>query len=93
MKITHDFHIHTHLSHCGHPSAQVEHYMKTAKELGLKKIGFADHFRVSSIRKQLLYRLHHISVLLFLYRSIVPMLLNISALQMQCRNIADYPIE
>jgi len=49
MKITHDFHIHTHLSHCGHPSAQVEHYMKTAKELGLKKIGFADHFWDSPI--------------------------------------------
>ena len=44
MKITHDFHVHTHLSLCGHESATVEHYVATAKKLGLKKIGFSDHF-------------------------------------------------
>ena len=44
MKITHDFHIHTHLSVCAKDSATVEHYRDTAKELGLKKLGFADHF-------------------------------------------------
>ena len=49
MKVAHDFHIHTHLSLCGHPSALVEHYIKTAKEMGLKKIGFADHFWDSPI--------------------------------------------
>ena len=49
MKITHDFHIHTHLSLCAQPSAQVEYYMKKAKQLGLKKIGFSDHFWDSPI--------------------------------------------
>ena len=44
MKITHDFHIHTHLSVCAKDSATVEHYRDTAKALGLKKLGFADHF-------------------------------------------------
>lgn len=49
MKVTHDFHIHTHLSLCANSTATVEHYMKTAKELGLKKIGFSDHFWDSPI--------------------------------------------
>lgn len=44
MKITHDFHIHTHLSVCAKDSATVEHYAEVAKNLGLKKLGFADHF-------------------------------------------------
>ena len=44
MKITHDFHIHTHLSVCAKDSATVEHYANVAKNLGLKKLGFADHF-------------------------------------------------
>ncbi len=44
MKITHDFHVHTHYSICGQDSATVEHYVATAKKLGLKKIGFSDHF-------------------------------------------------
>jgi len=49
MKVTHDFHIHTHLSVCANETAQVEHYMKKAKELGLKKLGFSDHFWDSPI--------------------------------------------
>ncbi|MBQ9083403.1 MAG: hypothetical protein IJY28_07875 [Clostridia bacterium] len=44
MQITHDFHIHTSLSLCGDPSATVENYRATAQKLGLKKIGFSDHF-------------------------------------------------
>lgn len=44
MKIAHDFHIHTHLSVCAKDSATTEHYAETAKKLGLKKLGFADHF-------------------------------------------------
>ena len=49
MKIQHDFHIHTHLSACGHESATVEHYLATAKKLGLKKLGFSDHFGAKNI--------------------------------------------
>lgn len=44
MKITHDFHIHTHLSVCAKDSATVEHYLQVAKVQGLKTLGFADHF-------------------------------------------------
>ena len=44
MKITHDFHIHTHLSVCAKDSATVEHYADVARKLGLNKLGFADHF-------------------------------------------------
>lgn len=44
MKITHDFHIHTALSSCAQPSATLESYLAHAKRLGLKKIGFADHY-------------------------------------------------
>lgn len=44
MRIEHDFHIHTTLSLCAHDdSATVENYVRRAKELGLKKLGFADH--------------------------------------------------
>ena len=43
MKITHDFHIHTSLSLCAKETATLQHYIKKAKELGLKKIGIADH--------------------------------------------------
>lgn len=49
MKITHDFHIHTSLSLCGHESATLEHYIATAKKLGLKKLGFSDHFADGNI--------------------------------------------
>ena len=44
MKITHDFHIHTSRSLCANESATVEHYVENAAVLGLKKLGFADHF-------------------------------------------------
>ena len=44
MKIAHDFHIHTNLSICANETAQPGHYLKKAKELGLKKIGFSNHF-------------------------------------------------
>lgn len=43
MKIEHDFHLHTHLSVCGQDDATIENYMRSAKELGIKKIGIADH--------------------------------------------------
>lgn len=44
MKIQHDFHIHTDLSLCAKPTATVENYNEIVKKLGLKKIGFANHF-------------------------------------------------
>ena len=44
MRIEHDFHIHTNLSRCAKEGATVEYYIALAKELGLKKIGFSDHF-------------------------------------------------
>lgn len=44
MKITHDFHIHTHLSLCADKSATAEAYAKIFKEQGIKKAGFSDHF-------------------------------------------------
>lgn len=44
MNITHDFHIHTHLSLCADKSATAEAYSKIFKEQGIKKAGFADHF-------------------------------------------------
>ncbi len=44
MNITHDFHIHTHLSLCADKSATAEAYAKAFKEQGIKKAGFSDHF-------------------------------------------------
>ena len=44
MRIEHDFHIHTNLSRCAKAGATVEYYLETARQLGLKKIGFSDHF-------------------------------------------------
>lgn len=44
MKITHDFHIHSHLSLCAGKSATAEEYAKVFQEKGIKKAGFADHF-------------------------------------------------
>ncbi len=44
MKIQHDFHVHTDLSLCANETATVENYLENAKRLGLKKIGFSDHF-------------------------------------------------
>lgn len=49
MKVTHDFHIHTSLSLCADESATVENYIDIAKNLGLKKLGFSDHFWDSAI--------------------------------------------
>lgn len=50
IRIEHDFHIHTTLSLCAHDSsATVENYVRKAKELGLKKLGFADHMWDSAI--------------------------------------------
>ncbi len=44
MKITHDFHVHTSLSICANETATMENYFENARRLGLKKIGFSDHF-------------------------------------------------
>lgn len=44
MKITHDFHIHTNLSSCANETATVAYYIDVAKRLGLRKLGFTDHF-------------------------------------------------
>ncbi|MBQ9747908.1 MAG: PHP domain-containing protein [Clostridia bacterium] len=44
MKITHDFHVHTTLSLCANETATVDNYLAIAKRLGLKKMGFSDHF-------------------------------------------------
>ena len=49
MKITHDFHVHTKLSICANETATVENYIAHAKRLGLKKIGFSDHFGAKDI--------------------------------------------
>lgn len=44
MKITHDLHIHTALSLCAERGATAEGYVKLAKQIGLTKIGFSDHY-------------------------------------------------
>ncbi len=44
MKIKHDFHIHTDLSLCANETATLSNYLEIAKNLDLKKLGFADHF-------------------------------------------------
>lgn len=44
MIITHDFHVHTALSLCAEKDATVSGYIDKALELGIKKIGFSDHF-------------------------------------------------
>lgn len=44
MRITHDFHIHTHLSLCANRTVCAEDYVENAKALGLTKLGFSDHF-------------------------------------------------
>lgn len=49
MKIIHDFHVHTNLSICANETATVENYIANAKRLGLKKIGFSDHFGAKDI--------------------------------------------
>ncbi len=49
MKINHDFHIHTDLSICANETATLENYIRIAGDLGLKKIGIANHFWDSEI--------------------------------------------
>lgn len=46
MKVTSDFHIHTHRSVCAPKNGKngAGDYVRYAKEIGLRKIGFADHF-------------------------------------------------
>ena len=44
MNVNHDFHIHTNLSFCAKENATLPMYVETAKKLGLKKIGIANHF-------------------------------------------------
>lgn len=44
MNITHDFHVHTERSLCANGTATLENYLAVAKELGLNKIGFSDHY-------------------------------------------------
>lgn len=44
MKIKHDFHIHTNLSLCAEQDTTVAYYVRRAEEIGLTKIGFANHF-------------------------------------------------
>ena len=43
LKLEHDFHVHTHLSSCAKDSATIAHYVAKARELGIKKLGLADH--------------------------------------------------
>ena len=43
MQVNHDFRIHTNLSLCATETVNAEHYINKAKELGLNKIGFANH--------------------------------------------------
>ena len=48
--ISHDIHIHTHISSCSSdPEATPENYIKRAKELGIEVIGFSDHFWDSAV--------------------------------------------
>lgn len=44
MLIQHDFHVHTNLSVCAPRDAYAETLIVKAKELGLKKVGIANHF-------------------------------------------------
>ena len=49
LKLEHDFHVHTHLSSCAKDSATIEHYVTKARELGIKKLGLADHMWDSAV--------------------------------------------
>ena len=49
MRITHDLHMHTHLSFCGKDEATVENYVAQAAALGLGKLGFTDHMWDSAV--------------------------------------------
>lgn len=44
MKITSDLHVHTNLSSCAKPEAEVESYLKICRETGIKTIAFTNHF-------------------------------------------------
>ena len=44
MRIEHDFHLHTNLSVCAAREVTAADYVANARRLGLKKIGFSDHF-------------------------------------------------
>lgn len=44
MNIRHDFHVHTVYSNDTDKAATVENYVSLAKEIGIKKLGFAEHF-------------------------------------------------
>lgn len=43
MVISHDIHLHTHLSRCGKEDATVANYVAQASEYGLSILGFTDH--------------------------------------------------
>ena len=50
MIIDHDFHIHTTLSLCAHDeTATVENYVRRAKRMGLRKLGFSNHMWDSAV--------------------------------------------
>lgn len=44
MRIEHDFHLHTNQSMCAKREATAADYVASARRLGLKKLGFSDHF-------------------------------------------------
>ena len=44
MRILHDFHLHTNLSVCASREVTAADYVANARRLGLKKLGFSDHF-------------------------------------------------
>lgn len=44
MHIEHDFHLHTNLSVCASREVTAADYVANARRLGLKKLGFSDHF-------------------------------------------------
>lgn len=44
MRIEHDFHLHTNLSLCAKREVTAADYVAGARRLGLKKLGFSDHF-------------------------------------------------
>ncbi len=48
--LSHDIHVHTIISECCHePDATPENYIRLAKDLGLKVIGFSDHLWDSAV--------------------------------------------
>lgn len=49
VRIQHDFHLHTHLSLCADRGVTAADYAANARRLGLKKLGFSDHFWDASI--------------------------------------------